>query len=83
MPFPKLVRKYAWLRSKHRCECPRAECRHGERCNKKIDDMAVAEFRYRMEKSKGGLDNAMNCEVLCAECYAASNTVVHGATAPA
>lgn len=73
MAFSEDTKRAALARSGGRCECSRTEHRHYSRCSSPVT-MATAEFHHVTAQAVGGGDGLSNCEVLCHDCHAATDS---------
>ncbi|WP_366525819.1 HNH endonuclease [Ferrimicrobium sp.] len=76
--FSEKVKDEAFRRSGGRCECLRAQCDHGARCQARLkrssdhsqpDAATAAQFHHRRSAKSGGSGIVDNCEVLCKPCH--------------
>jgi hypothetical protein len=82
MAFSQTVIDQAWKRSGGMCECRRSKHEHGTRCGKtlsyanrgKTGQWGCWEAHHITAVDAGGDDTLSNCEILCCDCHAKTET---------
>ena len=82
MAFPQSVVDQAWKAAGGKCECRRTTHGHSGRCNKdlveanrgKTGQRCCWEAHHKTAVKSGGDDTLSNCEILCCDCHAKTET---------